>query len=447
VEQLSRAVVRTVHAGFSIALLAISRLFYKLEIHGVEYLRTCGPLIISCRHYSGLDVIFLAAIQRNHGLPLGVTGFVTVNRFRAWWGKHIELTPLFWEQGLSAASLIKLHKRLQQGGSVFIADNEIVWDGRLPEPRSGVAWCALHTHSPVVVGVVTGGYRVAPRWAKRIPLRGKLVLRIGKPFYLSDAPCTRVTADMLQQANQRFLDELRALSDPGLIREEHPRCKGIPTLLWQCPVCRKNEALRHRDAWGKPAVIECRNCATVWVVERYQDDDYHLKVVEGDPKVLGEEHPLAEWYAKMKSELRLVPQPDPAVDLATGEDLYLSSQEATLEIEEDSPLWHRADTTEAPWEKESSGSQPFMKRWDRGRLFLTSQRFVWVGKRGRLSFQLSRLNSAHTQTILFFGFLYGVRRYRVRFRQDSLLKWLTCTALVGQQTEEARGHAISTSNY
>jgi hypothetical protein len=256
-----------------------------------------------------------------------------------------------------------------------------------------------------------------------------------------------VTDEMLQTANQRFIEELRAVSDPELINEEHPRCKGIPTLLWQCPFCRKDEALRHREPWSRPATVQCFHCGTVWVVERFRDEDFHLKVVQGDPMVLGQERPLAEWYDMMKSGLRLVAQEDPAVDLAAGEDLYVSSREAWLDVEDDNPLLRRWDGDEAPWDKASIGNRAFMKRWDRGRLFLTSERFIWVGNRGRLTFRLSRLNSAHTQTILFFGFLYGLRSYRVRFRQDSLLKWLTYTALAGRRTEQMRGHAIGTSNY
>ncbi len=446
--QLCSAVVRRGFRWLSRGLLALSRLLYKLEIEGGENLPATGPVILTCRHNSGLDIIFFAALGFMTGeVPLAVTGVITVNRFRAWLGRNLGLVPLFREQGLSAASLMSLHKKLRQGGMVFIADNEIPWDGRLRTPRSGVAWCALRTHAPVVVAVLNGGYRIAPRWAQRIPLRGKLALRIGKPFHLSDAPCDRVTNEMLQAANRRFVDEMLALSDPALVSEEHPRCKGIPSLLWQCPICHEDEALYHRTPWSKPAEVQCRHCGTGWVVERFRDDDYHLKVVQGNPTTLGQERSLAAWYDVMKAGLRLVPQEDPAVALDAGEELYLRSREAWLEVEADNPLFRHWDGEDAPREQASNLGPSLMTRWDRGRLFLTSERFIWVGRRGRLNFPLTKLHSTHLQTILFFGFLYGVRRYRFSFRGDSLLRWLTYTALVAQRVEQIHGHRISTTNY
>jgi len=127
--------------------------------------------------------------------------------------------------------------------------------------------------------------------------------------------------------------------------------------------------------------------------------------------------------------------------------LYVSSAEAWLDVEPDNPLLHRWNEV-APWEPPArSQDESVMKRCDRGRLFLTSQRFIWVGKRGRLSFPLNRVKSAHLHTILFFGFLYGLRRYRFGFLEDSLLKWLTYTALAARRVEQNEGHRISTTNY
>jgi 1-acyl-sn-glycerol-3-phosphate acyltransferase len=450
VTELRGAVVRWGFRCFCSILVALGRLLYKLEIQGWQHFPANGPAILTCRHNSGLDVLVAAlgftTVKTGAGPPpVGVTGVITVNRFRAWLGRILGMIPLFREQGLSSISLLTLHKALQQGSIVTIADNEIPWDGRLRVPLSGVAWCALRTHAPVVVAVLNGGYRVAPRWAQRIPLRGKLVLRFGAPFYLGDAPHRRVTNEMLEQANLRLMEEIQTLSDPGLIDERYPRCKGIPSLLWQCPLCHADEALRHQTSWFRPAAVECHHCGTVWVVERYRDDDYHLKVARGNPAVLGQERPLAAWYASMKDGLRLTGQEDPAVILDAGEELYVRSGEAWLELEQDNPLLDRWDGEDAP--SQPAGDLGLMKEWDRGRLFLTSDRFIWRGNRRRLTFRLTTVRSAHIHTVRFFGFLYGLRRYRFRFREDRLLKWLTSTALVAQRIERVSGHRISTTNY
>jgi hypothetical protein len=57
------------------------------------------------------------------------------------------------------------------------------------------------------------------------------------------------------------------------------------------------------------------------------------------------------------------------------------------------------------------------------------------------------VNSAHIHTVLFFGLLYGTRRYRFSFRHDSLLKWLTSTAMVAHRIEQVGGHRITTTSY
>ena len=443
----SRSIVRLSVRCLGCCALVLSRLLYRLEVHGREHLFANGPLILTMRHNAGLDSLFVLLTVTGNDFPVGVTPELTVNRFRAWLCRALGMVSLFKEQGLSATSLMKLHKELQRGGRVFIADNEISWDGRLRMPRPGVAWCALHTGAPVVVMVVNGSYRIAPRWAKRLPLRGKLVVRIGKPFYLCDAPRDRVTGEMLERANRRLMEEIQSLSDPKLVNEAHPRCKGIPTLLWQCPVCHRDEALQDEKSWFRPSAVRCRHCETVWLVERFQDDDYHLRVVQGDPTILGQERPLAGWYDVMKAGLRLVPHEDPAVRLEAGEELYVCSQEAWMEAESDNPLFHRWDETDAPREQTRGLGLTLMRRWDRGRLFLTSERFIWMGSRGRVSFRLTRVNSAHVQARRSFGLLYGLRRYRFCFRQDSLLKWLTLTALVGRRIEQLHGHRIGTTNY
>src|SRR5215831_10713006 len=175
VERFRGAVVRWVFRCLCRGVLAIGRFLYNLEIHGSEHLDTTGPFILTFRHVSGMDLFFVALTLTLKEPPLGMTGVVTVNRFRAWLGQYLGMLPLFKEQGLSAVSLMTLSKALQQRRSIQIADNEIPWDGRPQPPRSGVAWCALHSGAPVVVAVVNGGYRIAPRWAQRLPLRGKLV--------------------------------------------------------------------------------------------------------------------------------------------------------------------------------------------------------------------------------------------------------------------------------
>jgi 1-acyl-sn-glycerol-3-phosphate acyltransferase len=146
----------------------------------------------------------------------GMTGALSIpnNRGIAWIGRELGFLPTLKGKGRSATSLFAVYRLLQQGKILAIPDEgEVPWDGRLQPLRSGAAWLALRAHAPLALGMLQGGYDIWPRWARRPYLRGKLVLKIGKPFYLSDAPCERVTKEMLEEANQRLMTELKALSE------------------------------------------------------------------------------------------------------------------------------------------------------------------------------------------------------------------------------------------
>jgi len=145
-----------------------------------------------------------------------MTGAIVIpnNRFITWVGRELGFLPTLKGKSLSAAPLMEAYKLLRQGKIIVMMDEgEVPWDGRLQPLRSGAAWLALRTHAPLVLVLVQGGYDIWPRWASRPHLRGKLVLKIGEPFYLSEAPCDRVTEEMLQAANRRLRAKLEALSD------------------------------------------------------------------------------------------------------------------------------------------------------------------------------------------------------------------------------------------
>jgi hypothetical protein len=64
-----------------------------------------------------------------------------------------------------------------------------------------------------------------------------------------------------------------------------------------------------------------------------------------------------------------------------------------------------------------------------------------------LSFWLTKVNSVHTEVTWYLGMLYGLRLYKFRFREESILKWLTYIALEAKRIERTHQHQISLSNY
>jgi 1-acyl-sn-glycerol-3-phosphate acyltransferase len=202
-------------------VLALGRCMYGLEIHGGARLPLRGPLIVVTRHSSRIEIFGLAflcsALREFAGVAAGPV--ILNNRLLTWLSQQLGLLPGFKERGLSTASLMESLRLIHVGKVVVMfADGEVPWDGRPQLLRSGAAWLALHSHAPVVVSMLQGTYDIWPRWASRPHLTGKLVLKIGKPFYLCDAPCNRVTDQMLRDANRRLLAELESVANGYMLR-------------------------------------------------------------------------------------------------------------------------------------------------------------------------------------------------------------------------------------
>ncbi len=220
----------------------------------------------------------------------------------------------------------------------------------------------------------------------------------------------------------------------------------IPTLLWQCPLCRVDDALTHRAHWWRNDEVECASCGAAFGVQRVIGNDYLLTVVRGDPSTIGQQRPLVEWYDLMKAGLTLRAREAPSVARPAGEEVYVQSGKALLFVESDSPLFGPWGREEAPWQQEGHRRVHDITKWDDGRLSLTSERFIWTGTRGALSFRLRGLTSVYTEDVLLFGFRYGFRSYKVRFPDESVLKWLTYAALATRRLEPPH-HRITMTNY
>jgi hypothetical protein len=220
----------------------------------------------------------------------------------------------------------------------------------------------------------------------------------------------------------------------------------IPTLLWQCPLCHTDDALVHKVYWFRADEVRCKHCETVWVVQRVIGSDYLLTVTQGVPEKIGWQQPLAAWYDLMKAGLKLSPQ-EPPLDLEPGEEIYVWSRGARLFVEEDSRLFHQWSEMEAPSQKEGALGLSFMRPCDRGRLFLTSERLIWLGEHSTLHFSLRRVNSVHTEVTWYLGLLYGLCLYKFSFDEESILKWLTYIALAAKRIQDVYQHRIAVSNY
>lgn len=112
-------------------------------------------------------------------------------------------------------SSIMLLQMLEEGKALFLSpEGEVSWDGRLKPARPGAAWLALRAHVPVIPVGISGTYDVWPRWAKRMHLTGRIRVRIGRPFFLSEEKVDRMERKMLDRAGERIMAEIGKLVEP-----------------------------------------------------------------------------------------------------------------------------------------------------------------------------------------------------------------------------------------
>jgi 1-acyl-sn-glycerol-3-phosphate acyltransferase len=220
--RLRKVILRWGFRALCLVVTAIGRLLYSLEAHGFEHIPAQGPSVIVARRISRVDFFGAVRLFLTLGDFSGMTGALALcnNRCIANLGRELGLLPTLKGKSLSVGPLLQAYQYLKEGKIIIMADEgEVPWDGHLQLLRSGAAWLALRAHVPVVPMVIHGGYDIWPRWARWPRLTGKLVVRIGNPFYLNETPAVRVTDEMLQQANHRLLAEIEVLSHGYMLHQ------------------------------------------------------------------------------------------------------------------------------------------------------------------------------------------------------------------------------------
>ena len=217
----------------------------------------------------------------------------------------------------------------------------------------------------------------------------------------------------------------------------------VPNLLWRCPLCHVNDALIQKRRLFRPDHLRCTQCHTLWEVKRVVGQDYRLRVLEGDPALLGQERALNDWYDQMRAGFRLTPIVSDDLSLEPGEELYLTAENAPLIVGEENPLLTDWAEREPPMSLPTSG--PPALAWRTvgvGRLDMTNQRLLWQGNDRVCDFWWRHVNSVFTWTEAVIGIMYGAVTYRFRTPGQSILKWLTYADYVARLVQETEGHTI-----
>ena len=222
----------------------------------------------------------------------------------------------------------------------------------------------------------------------------------------------------------------------------------ISRLLWRCPLCGQDDALRHHRRWFRPDELYCSACGTGWVVRRVVNEDFRLRVVNGEDGWRGREMPLAQWYDLMKRNFRLQPRSDAPFSLLDGEEFYISMENTKLITHKDNPLF--ADWSQREPPRSLARGQGLSVDWDTlgpGRLSLTHRRLVWQDADRELDFWWEHVRTAFAWFTIVFGVMYGSVLYRFWLPEPAVLKWLCYADHVGRRLEAQTGRRFPITPY
>lgn len=210
--------------GGEALLLWLARIFYRLQVEGIENIPAQGACVLAFNHVSNIAdaLVVLVLRQRRPDLHLftwRLVGGEVAGLLEAigLGGSDPQLLFAYHRQGGSTAELLRARQVLLQGGAVALSpEGEPTWDGRFQQPLApGAAWMALRMACPVAPVVSIGGYDVQPLWQlETIRLTGRITIRAGQPVSLCAAPPEVITPQALDAASQQIAEALLALLPP-----------------------------------------------------------------------------------------------------------------------------------------------------------------------------------------------------------------------------------------
>jgi len=201
---------------------AFFRLFYELDITGLENIPLEGPTIIAANHVNYFDApLLLAFAPRPMYFIAASTGFkVPVWRFIM---NLYGVIPV--ERGKADASAIKAAIRLLGNGQVLgiFPEGTFTQDGHTVPAKLGTAHIAMKTGSPIVPVTISGAFHSWPRlgpakrkiprpWRIRIKFHEPIEVAAGQPdeHKRDKKAAEELTEQIMKAVNQTLEPAIRA---------------------------------------------------------------------------------------------------------------------------------------------------------------------------------------------------------------------------------------------
>ncbi|PRA09806.1 1-acyl-sn-glycerol-3-phosphate acyltransferase [Arthrobacter sp. MYb211] len=194
------------------AVRPLLRIFFKIDLQGIENIPEHGAAILASNHLSVSDSIFLPASLERPVIFLAKDDYFNgkgpKGRFVAWFFRNINQLPMDRSGGKgSAASLDSANRALREGKLLGIyPEGTRSPDGRLYRAKLGVAKLAMESGAPVIPVAMIGTDRVQPI-GQGVPRPGRIGIHVGEPLDFSkyaeqvdDPQALRHVADEIRKA-------------------------------------------------------------------------------------------------------------------------------------------------------------------------------------------------------------------------------------------------------
>ncbi|MFH1397427.1 MAG: lysophospholipid acyltransferase family protein [Candidatus Omnitrophota bacterium] len=162
---------------FSLVFSGIFKIFFRLQVEGLENIPRKSNFIIIANHSSFLDpAVIMAAVRRK----IHCVAIRDIYRFSwlSWFLKVTETLPI----GSSSQKAIDLLAQNKNIG--LFPEGGVSRDGKLKEFRRGAALLAYKSGRPIVHCAIIGTFESIPL-GRKIPRLRKLKLKIGRPVYFA----------------------------------------------------------------------------------------------------------------------------------------------------------------------------------------------------------------------------------------------------------------------
>jgi len=179
---------RMLYTAGALVLKPLTRVVYRPQISGTQFVPPDGGLIIAGNHLSFIDsfAIPLAAPRKVHFLAKSdyFTGPGIVGAMKRGFMESVGAVPVERESSRAAQESLDVALRVLQDGGAFgiYPEGTRSRDGRLYRGRTGVAWLALTANVPVVPVGLRGTADIQPvgsRW----PRLAKVRVAFGPPIH------------------------------------------------------------------------------------------------------------------------------------------------------------------------------------------------------------------------------------------------------------------------